>query len=400
VSYSGFAYSETESNLSAPVTASTNADTDSPAGTYQIIPSGAISENYIFNYVNGTLTITPAIPSISIDNVTKTYGDISFTMEAISNSTGTITYSILSGTAASITSSGVVTILGAGTVTIRASQTARGSYAAGAQNVSLTINPKSLTISVENTTRPYGQANPDFTINYSGFAYNETSVDLTTLASASTLAEINSTIGDYTINIDGAQSTNYTFNYVSGTLTIVPADASSSSSFSNTNTGKEGTVIDLTITSPSGGAVTYSITNGSGTASLTDNQLTLISQGTIIVTATIAANGNYSETIITQEVTITAVTSVNTLNDASDWKFYPVPAREMLTFQISLTKASLVIIELVEVETGRVMHTSKTNFSSGDQMMQILVSELTEGIYVAKIYVNDQIAYKKLSIVK
>lgn len=56
--YFGFVYSDIPSNLTTQPTLSTTANTSSPAGSYPITPSGAVSGNYTFTYVNGVLVVT------------------------------------------------------------------------------------------------------------------------------------------------------------------------------------------------------------------------------------------------------------------------------------------------------------------------------------------------------
>lgn len=63
-SYSGFQNGETVAALATPATVTTTATSTSPVGTYPIIASGAISNNYTFTYVQGTLTITPSLHSL------------------------------------------------------------------------------------------------------------------------------------------------------------------------------------------------------------------------------------------------------------------------------------------------------------------------------------------------
>ena len=57
VKYEGFRYNDNASSLTTQPTVTTTATKDSPAGTYPITVSGAVSDNYNITYVNGTLTI-------------------------------------------------------------------------------------------------------------------------------------------------------------------------------------------------------------------------------------------------------------------------------------------------------------------------------------------------------
>jgi hypothetical protein len=66
---SGFAPGETSSVLQAQPTCTVSVAHDQP-GTYPIVCSGGAALNYSFNYVNGTLTVTPVLPS------TPTFQDV------------------------------------------------------------------------------------------------------------------------------------------------------------------------------------------------------------------------------------------------------------------------------------------------------------------------------------
>jgi gliding motility-associated-like protein len=65
--YSGFKNGENESIIARKATVTTTGSSSSATGNYTLIPDGAVSNNYSFNYVNGTLTIN-ALPIISINS--------------------------------------------------------------------------------------------------------------------------------------------------------------------------------------------------------------------------------------------------------------------------------------------------------------------------------------------
>lgn len=64
VSYFGFKNGEDESVLTKPVTISTTAKTDSPVGTYPIIPFGGYADNYTLSYERGILSVVKAEQTI------------------------------------------------------------------------------------------------------------------------------------------------------------------------------------------------------------------------------------------------------------------------------------------------------------------------------------------------
>lgn len=83
------------------------------------------------------------------------------------------------------------------------------------------VKPAVLTIKADNKTKFYGTLNPPLTANFSGFVNNESQLDLTALPVISTAAVTNSAVGQYPIVVDSAKSTNYTFNYIDGLLSVV-----------------------------------------------------------------------------------------------------------------------------------------------------------------------------------
>lgn len=61
VRYRGWKNNENDGVLISPVIVTCEATRQSPAGEYPIVPSGAVAQNYVFNYVNGKLTIVGSL---------------------------------------------------------------------------------------------------------------------------------------------------------------------------------------------------------------------------------------------------------------------------------------------------------------------------------------------------
>jgi len=105
----------------------------------------------------------------------------------------------------------------AGTATVAI--TGKGNYS-GTKNANFTINKAALTITAKSYTINQKDELPEFEVTYSGFVNGETSSVLTTLPTVTCDATDSETAGDFDITPSGAVATNYSFNYVSGTLTI------------------------------------------------------------------------------------------------------------------------------------------------------------------------------------
>ncbi|MFM6995352.1 MAG: MBG domain-containing protein [Sediminibacterium sp.] len=224
--YSGFAPGEDENNLSALPTATTDATTSSPVGEYDIVVSGGAADNYEFTrYVNGTLTIdTRLTPEISFSNITKKYGDASFTINATSNSQGAFSYRS-SNTRVATISGNTVTIVGAGALTIIANQEADvpNDFLSTNATARLVVEKAPLTITADNKTKVYGSANPIATATYNGFVNGE---DETVFASNTIFthaATVISGVGSYAIIPSGTIADDYTITFVNGRLAVTKA---------------------------------------------------------------------------------------------------------------------------------------------------------------------------------
>ena len=96
VIYSGFVNGDNADKLLAIPLVTTTANSNSDVGIYDLVPSGASSNNYIFNYNNGKLTITPAITNFKVaaNSVTckgENNGSISITATQPGSYTAVIT---------------------------------------------------------------------------------------------------------------------------------------------------------------------------------------------------------------------------------------------------------------------------------------------------------------------
>jgi hypothetical protein len=82
----------------------------------------------------------------------------------------------------------------------------------------MTVGKKTLTITANDQSKVYGEANPDLTFSYSGFVNGDTQIS--TQPEISTIAIVGSDVGIYPIVLMGGLDDNYEINLESGTLTI------------------------------------------------------------------------------------------------------------------------------------------------------------------------------------
>jgi hypothetical protein len=150
----------------------------------------------------------------------KVYGNPTFSITASSTSGLGVSFSS-SNTSVATISGNIVTIVGAGTSTIEATQAGNGLYnAAPPVDQTLTFNKANLTATAADRYKSYGDDNPSFTISYSGFVNSQTISAIDVLPTASSVASSSSNAGQYEITPSAGNDNNYAFTYVNGTLTI------------------------------------------------------------------------------------------------------------------------------------------------------------------------------------
>ena len=164
--------------------------------------------------------------SFANGSVTKTFKqDETFTNKATTTGNGAITYSSSDTNVASVNSStGEVTVKGAGTATITATAAATSTYGAASATYTVTINKANRTITFANAsvTKTYGD------VNFTNVATKTGDGTIVYSSSDTNVASVNSSTGEVTIKSAGvvnitasvAATSNYNATSVSYTLTI------------------------------------------------------------------------------------------------------------------------------------------------------------------------------------
>jgi ABC-type anion transport system duplicated permease subunit len=248
--------------------------------------SQAAVVNYVAATQNATFNIAAATPAIAFTVANHTYGDAPFTIGATSSSTGTFTYTVVSGPAT--VSGSTVTLTGAGTVVLQASQAADSYYTLATQNVTFTVAAIAPTVSFTVPNHTYGDA--PFTVsatsNSTGaFTYSVVSGPATVAGSTVTLTGA----GAVVLQASEAADTNYVAATQTAAFTIATATPTIAFAVPNHSFGDG--VFTVSATSNSTGAFTYTVV--SGPATISGSAVALTGTGTVVLQASEAADGNY-----------------------------------------------------------------------------------------------------------
>lgn len=189
---------------------------------------GTHSANVKVRYSNGgditvevpyEYTITPAPLSLTVNNATREYGNPNPEFSSVitgfvdgenaDNQNMTVNYTCAADRQSN-----------AGNYRILASVNAPN-YEVTYHYGTLVVTKAPLTLKVKNTSRLYGDENPQFELIYTGLRNNETSPTWTQAIKVATTATTKSHCGVYPITISGGVSQNYTVSeYTNGELTV------------------------------------------------------------------------------------------------------------------------------------------------------------------------------------
>ena len=240
-SYSGFLPGDSAASLTTQPTCSTAATSMSNVGSYTTSCTGAAAANYSISYKTGTMTVTPAVLTVTATSQTDVYGSVD--QDQCGNVNQHLTYTI-TGFVNGQTRSEVLTgspnestnadsKSGVGTYTITITQgsmelndTYGKNYTLVFVNGTLTVTPATLKVVANSYSRPINSPNPTFGYSIIGFVNGDNQWDALSGAPAccTTNATTSSPAGNYTITIGpgnlAAKNGNYTITFVNGVLIV------------------------------------------------------------------------------------------------------------------------------------------------------------------------------------
>ena len=314
-----------------------------PAKTDQGLPisyslntsTGSVSGNILSMYSTSPISLTASQAgnatyapwsesvAITVTNTTKTAQtlaslptSLSLTMAqspyTLPNKTDQgliVSYSIVSGPGS--VSGNTLTLTGAGTVVVSATQAGNATYSSFQQSTNITVTSTTKTaqtvsnfpstLSLDMAQTPYGL--PSTTSAGLTLSYTVVSGPATISGSTLTLT------GAGTVVLSATQSGNSTYAAYSGaeaiTVTTVAQTVSSFPSSMNLTTGAS--PYTLPANTDQGLGISYSVVSGPG--SISGHTLTLTGAGTVVVSATQAGNATYAAYTGNETITVSALSA-------------------------------------------------------------------------------------------
>jgi hypothetical protein len=348
--YSDFAYNEDSTVIDNEPDISTTANNSSGAGTYEITLSGGNDDNYVMLLENGTLTIEKAPLTVTALDKSKLYGmenpPLSLDYNGFVNGEDV---SVIDEEPVPITSADTGTSVGS--VDITPAGGSDDNYEFIFVNGTLTIQKAALVASAQDVFRNYGEPNPLFPINISGFVNNEDTSVIDEIPVASTSANTNSATGTYDITLSGGSDNNYEFTLLNGILTIQKAPQTINLELPERVPSDTGS-FEINVTASSGLPVSIRSSDNQ-VATVDGTSLVINGLGTTTITVSQEGNENFNAAsdVIRQLTVYDAVGLINI--QMSSITLYPNPVKSKLYLQMpKQAKNAYAITDMF----GKVIH--------------------------------------------
>jgi hypothetical protein len=339
--------------------------------------SGAASGNYTLT--QPTLSGNIATASLSITGISATNKVYD----------GTTTATLTGGTLTGVVGSDVVTLTtGSGTFADKNIGTAKAVTATGytlagadAANYTLAGQPtgltadvtaKALTVTANNASKTYGDANPAFTVSYNGFAGSESAASLTTAPTATTTATQFSNATTYNIVPAGGVATNYTFTYANGTLTVNKANLDVTANNATRKVGETNPVFTLAYAGFKG-TDAFSVLDLLPTASCTANTSSVADDYDIVLSG--GSDNNYTLVLHNGKLTISPLTALET-SEIAKITVFPNPTTDYFFISNLPVKTIISIYNIQGLLIKNIV---------GNGSEKVDVNSLPSGVYLLKL---------------
>ena len=223
----GFVNGDTASVVTGSAVLTSSANSGSPVGSYPILvlPGTLAAANYTFTTVDGVLTVLPAVLRVVAANATISYGSeipaLEYSISGLVN--GDTQSSVIHGAPVIATSAANPAAVGTYAISLSLGTLAAVNYSFQLVAGVLSVEKAALTVTPQNAAMVYGGVLPSFFYTVTGFVNGDSAVtSVSGVPAIFTNGSSRSLPGNYIISasVGSLESTNYTFAFVSGMLSV------------------------------------------------------------------------------------------------------------------------------------------------------------------------------------
>ena len=287
-----------------------------------------------------------------------------------STSTGAWSYSSGNTNVATVSGS-TLTIRGAGTALITATQASKGIYGAASTSSLLTVAGKATTLWVFTIpAKVYGAAafalTPPSSTSTGAWSYNSGNTNVATISGNTVTIR---GVGMAVITAAQVANGNYASASKSATLTVSTAVPSLSGFTIPSKIYRDAPFTLTAPSSPSGGSISYMSSNPK-VATVSGNTVTIRGAGTAVITVTQAASGNYSTKSVSATLTVAKASQTITFSTPATNTFtvnrlIPLNGSSTSNLPISYTSSKPKILSISS--SGAVMKARGTTTVTASQ---------------------------------
>ena len=364
IGYSGFKGADDLSMIDQLPSVSTAATLTSDAGIYPITISGGTDNNYVFAFTPGTLTVNKATLTATAEDKAKIYGDANPVFSIVySGFKLTDDASVINTPPA--TSSTATTTSDVGTYPIALSGGTDNNYSFGTlTSGSLTVNKAMLIATADDKSKIYGDANPVFTINYTGLKGTDNASVIDTPPTTSSTATTTSDVATYPITIAGGTDNNYSFGTLTaGTLTVNKATLTATAEDKSKIYGDTNPMLTINY---SGFKGTDNATVIDTPPSLSTGATTTSNVGMYPITIASGSDNNYSFSVTAGTLTINKAgqtisfppLAIKTLGDPAFSLTATASSSLPISYSTTSDKVTILGVQVTIVKSGRAVITA------------------------------------------
>ncbi len=356
----------------------------------------SVSQASTANYTSITVTNTLQVNLITTELTNfllpaKTFGDAPYKIQASSNSSAGITYTSSDPEVATIVGD-IVTIVGAGSSTITASQDSWFNFASA--TISETLQVNQLTTLLSRFSVPvkiFGNADfaliPPLSNRAGAFTYTSSNPEIATID-----GNLVTILGAGTASITASQAStpNSTSESITATFQVNPAIPALTNFAVPTKTFGSAAFSLVPPSSTSDGAFTYTTSNPA-VATIAGDVVTIVGAGNATITAVQASTANYISGIITAQFTVTKGSSTLTNFSvpeksfgSADFVLVPPTSNTNAIFTYTSSNLSVAtiarnVVTIVGIGSSTITATqaSSANYTSGMISATFTVSKTT-----------------------
>lgn len=269
------------------------------AGKATVTAEVDASKNYEAGSAEAEITVEKQPGAVNVEaEINAVYGDEPFSaVKDEKDSKAEFEFRSDNENVATVDGSGVVTIKGAGKAAITVIRKETANSLGAEAKIVLNVKPKEITVSADDLTKKYGEADPELTYTVDGLVEGDTlNVTLDRAKGEN--------VGEYVITPKAEENKNYSVKLTEGKLTVTKAEQTITAEDITADIADKTAAVNAQTSGD--GKLTFTLKSGDSISIDENGAITLLKEGSAVITVTAEETENYSAASAEINVTVTA----------------------------------------------------------------------------------------------